>query len=222
MSYNSRRKKPRGPRFGESHIVTKDDGTVCNWQREYVGYGFTTFHFVGSLAGVSAAVEREQKKYPEGWYGGFYGEPEDLGSGLYLVYGSHSESCEMTDLLTRLKEATAASRELDFWITCRAWDASCDYTDEELQADIDLVGIGGMYVEKPFTSSIDAALALVERKLPGWACGFDCGPKTIIAFVDRHDFSMRLLGAKYTAEAKTVPLAILQSLFLALQETDHG
>lgn len=94
MSYGSRRTKPRGPRFGESHIVTRDDGTVCNWQREYIGYGSTTFHFVGSLEGVNAAVEREQKNYPIGWYCGFYGEAEDLGNGLYLVYGSHSESCE--------------------------------------------------------------------------------------------------------------------------------
>lgn len=88
------RRKERGPRFGESHIVTKDDGTVCNWQREYVGYGFTTFHFVGSLEGVQAAVKREQINYPPNGYGGRYCEPEDLGYGLFLVYGSHSESCD--------------------------------------------------------------------------------------------------------------------------------
>ena len=88
------RRRERGPRFGEAHIVTMDDGTVCNWQREYVGYGFTTFHFVGSIEGVQEAVKREKTNYPEGWYGGFYGEPEDLGNGLFLVYGSHSESCE--------------------------------------------------------------------------------------------------------------------------------
>lgn len=86
--------RKRGARFGESHIVTREDGTVCNWQREYIGYGFTTFHFIGSLEGVNAAVEREKTNYPVNGYGGRYCEPEDLGAGLFLVYGSHSESCE--------------------------------------------------------------------------------------------------------------------------------
>lgn len=89
-----RRNRERGPRFGQSHIATFEDGTVMCWQREYVGYGFTIFHFVGTLNGVTAAVKREQHRYPLVAYGGHYREPEDLGEGLFIVSGSHSESCE--------------------------------------------------------------------------------------------------------------------------------
>jgi hypothetical protein len=80
--------------FGESHIVTMEDGTVCNRQRENIGYGFTRLHFVGSIEGVKTAVEREKINYPVNGYGGHYRDPEDLGDGLFLVYGSHSESCD--------------------------------------------------------------------------------------------------------------------------------
>jgi hypothetical protein len=59
------------------------------------------------------------------------------------------------------------------------------------------------------TSDIGAALAFVERVLPGWARGFDDGPKTCIAFVDPHDFSDRFTGARHTAEGPTPAIALL-------------
>lgn len=67
-----------------------------------------------------------------------------------------------------------------------------------------------------FTSSVDAVLSLIEKKLPGWASGFDAGPKTIIAFVDRHDYADRWLSAAFTAEAATPALALLLALLEAL------
>ena len=73
----------------------------------------------------------------------------------------------IADLIEMLKKAEAGSRELDFWLSARIFDPS-DESDEALQADIDLVGIDGMWVDAPFTASLDAAVALAGKVLPGW------------------------------------------------------
>jgi hypothetical protein len=74
------------------------------------------------------------------------------------------------------------------------------------------------YPPKPwnYTASVDAALTFVERVLPGWARGFDDGPKTCIAFVDPHDFSDRFTGARYTAKGPTPAIALLLAAISAL------
>jgi hypothetical protein len=94
MSYHRRNKRPQGPRFGQPHAGTNADGMYYHRQREYIGYGFSHIHFVGTLEQVLAATEREKTSYPMNGYGGHYCAPEDLGDGLFLVYIHHSESCE--------------------------------------------------------------------------------------------------------------------------------
>ena len=112
-------------------------------------------------------------------------------------------------ILERLKAATGPDRELDFWISARAWDPS-HHTDAELQADIDLVGIEGMVIDKPFTSSVDAALALVERLLPDSRGDVHWGNRGAKASVLCSD------GSRTYHEGATPSLAILKSLFTAL------
>ena len=56
---------------------------------------------------------------------------------------------------------------------------------------------------EPVTASLDASVALVEKMLPGWACGGDFGRQTKMAFVDPHDYSDRFRGAGYTATGPT-------------------
>ena len=73
---------------------------------------------------------------------------------------------------------------------------------------------------RSFTANVNDALWLVKVTLPGWACGFDAGPKTNIAFVDPHDFSDRMFGARHTAEAATPAIALLIALFRALEVSD--
>ena len=73
---------------------------------------------------------------------------------------------DLTSLIEKLEQAEGPKRELDFWLSVRVFDPS-SHTDDELQADIELVGIEGMVIEAPFTSSIDAAVSLAERVLPG-------------------------------------------------------
>ncbi len=72
-----------------------------------------------------------------------------------------------------------------------------------------------------FTTSLDAAVALVERVLPGWAKGFDGGPKTRIAFVDQHDHDDRMFGARYTAEGPTPAIALILAALRALHAQEE-
>ena len=70
-------------------------------------------------------------------------------------------------LLDRVSAAKGPDRELDFWLGIRFGREPTRHSDEELQADIDQVGIEGMVIEAPFTSSADAALGLVRRCVTG-------------------------------------------------------
>jgi hypothetical protein len=69
-----------------------------------------------------------------------------------------------SELERRLSEATGGSRELDDAVDAALWPESAKYRHAALSR-----GDYTTYPEPaPVTSSIDAALALVERKLPGW------------------------------------------------------
>ncbi len=69
-----------------------------------------------------------------------------------------------------------------------------------------------------FTTKTDDAGWLVETLLPGWAYGFDAGPKTRIAFVDPHDHADRWLGARYTAEGPSPAIALCIALLRSLSD----
>lgn len=136
----------------------------------------------------------------------------------------------MRDLIERLEKASGADQELDLAIF-EAIHPKGSLTDSGWRWTRRKIAPLGVvwywldrhkiaqpdYVQK-YTASIDAALALVEKVLPGWASGYDAGPKTVIAFVDSHDFADRVFGARYTAEAATPPLAILLALLRALKQ----
>lgn len=68
-----------------------------------------------------------------------------------------------------------------------------------------------------YTGRTDDAIALIRRVLPGWACGFDAGPKTNIAFVDPRDHADRFLGARHTAEAATPAISLCLAALQALE-----
>ena len=111
------------------------------------------------------------------------------------------------DLIERLEKATGPDREIDTAIE-ELFDPS--FRDSTLRQ------------ATRYTASLDAAVALVEKMLPGWACGFDAGSKTSIAFVDPHDFADRFLGARYTAQAATPAIALLIALLRALSNRERG
>lgn len=84
----------------------------------------------------------------------------------------------MTDLIKRLEEAEAGGRELDaaiavliggfFAVKSRLNPAVPDYGYFDAEGAPVLPGHGGDQMVPRYTTSLDAALALAERVLPGW------------------------------------------------------
>ena len=74
----------------------------------------------------------------------------------------------------------------------------------------------------PFTASIDAALTLLERKLPGWTHGHEKFPANELFNAGGYQFfaaedHSRLDGGYGHGEARTLPLAICLALLKALR-----
>lgn len=80
-----------------------------------------------------------------------------------------------TPLITRLEEAAEGSRELDELV---ALGTTHPYG----------IGPSGRAALLPYTTSIDAALALASRVLPEMNCiGFDKSPSGVEAYVSRNN-----------------------------------
>lgn len=84
---------------------------------------------------------------------------------------------DIDQIIAALEESKGPDKRIDFWISCRIFDPS-PHTDEELNADIDLVGLDNMVIKRPFTSSVDAAIELCGKIMPGWGGFLDFGGAT--------------------------------------------
>jgi hypothetical protein len=133
----------------------------------------------------------------------------------------------MTDILKRLKAATGPSRELDARIhqalfpdqqiminggSVRHKMPAQYSTIATISIDTwqgDFEGLASMFFTERYTASIDAALALVDRMLPGhdYILGHTNEGLTIHA----------QLGPNEMCFGETLPLAILTALFTALE-----
>ena len=112
MAYWDKKQKAR---FSDSSVHVKDDGTVVHHQYEYVGYGRHCYNFVGTLEGVTAAVEDVKRSYPPAGYGTSfnwppgrtyqfpvtsagklieYEQPVEIAPGIWHLWGSHSNSSD--------------------------------------------------------------------------------------------------------------------------------
>lgn len=125
---------------------------------------------------------------------------------------------ELRDLAEMLNAATGASRELDAEIAnATGWRLVWnDVFDISVREWVDANGIykAQENAQPNFTSSIDAALALVERLLPGWEwsvwrCGEVCGATVYNTPKDEIEPSI-------SSHAPTAPLSILRALVAAL------
>ncbi len=134
------------------------------------------------------------------------------------------------NLLSRLQGLSAPDREVDalIWLqltpgaTRKQWSYIHTATQRECHVDETRNADGRLTIVPELTASLDAAVALCERVLPGWAKGFDGGPKTCIAFVDPHDYDDRMFGARYTACAPTPAIALLIAILTALETRENG
>ena len=79
---------------------------------------------------------------------------------------------DINQIITSLEQATGPDKVIDFWIGVALFDPSKESV-QDLQRDIDLVGIEGMHIDRPFTESVDAAFELGLKLLPDW--GFQVG-----------------------------------------------
>jgi len=105
--------------YDDSYIRQSEDGLVHLTQRKYTGYGFTEGILVGTKQQIDDAVADIYRKYPPAGYGTMISWPPDpikyknrlqpssgwsslpiyapyeqLGEDLWVLWYSHSESCE--------------------------------------------------------------------------------------------------------------------------------
>lgn len=101
--------------YGKSYVTLHSGGATVHSQTNNVGYGFTEYYIVGTMQEVSLAVDGILSRYPNDPYGTFFnwppntkkitwgpheGEPlehraaEDLGNGLWLLTGKHSNTSD--------------------------------------------------------------------------------------------------------------------------------
>lgn len=130
----------------------------------------------------------------------------------------------MTDyasLIERLEKADGPDRNLDgaiYWHLLEENRAERELWWVELQFSATPENVDW---RKPFTSSLDAALSLVERKLPGWVWGVTSpdNPEDDPALQRQH-FTARLRKSVVIirAHAPTPALAVCLALLRALSE----
>jgi len=148
----------------------------------------------------------------------------------------------MTDLdalRARVGAATGPDRGLDLalGIALAGWrvgtlvegrfvasrDGSGDFVEDH-EGGINSVRPGSLYTA--WTESIDEALALVERVLPGWGCGVQLFPASEVLNPDGAQAFVTNGTAYEGCDHKTAPLAILSALLAALpastQEMNDG
>lgn len=120
----------------------------------------------------------------------------------------------LSALLDRVSEARGGDREIDHLVH----DALVEPIGNRIY---NTKANGGQFIcadvtAPEYTASIDAALALVEKKLPGWAWKLDRAfgePPYIVAVVASRPIDVT---AAHAGEAPTAPLAILSALLRAL------
>lgn len=141
----------------------------------------------------------------------------------------------LPDLLARVRAAEGPSREIDCALACALdgfWVELAAYPNQDgtiLRADFcrtnedggwSSPGHGGDQMVRAYTASLDAALALVERVLPGWhwEVGKEPDKPLFSAWVVRDD------GTASSGEtwAPTPALALLAALLTALIVTGNA
>jgi hypothetical protein len=121
----------------------------------------------------------------------------------------------MTDLIARLEAATEGSRELDAYVA-RAVGINVTYSNEITPEPC---GDDDCYLPN-YTTSIDAALALIERKLPGSYIDLS-GPRKYLHIPTPAPNHWRAeIRAQSFGWGATAPLALVLAILRALSAHD--
>lgn len=133
------------------------------------------------------------------------------------------EGLSLSDLIARVEAATGPDRELDglMEVAARWAQASSVGLKPEHRArwECDAQGWvrsqGTIYPAATFTASLDAALALVERVLPGWFVGLQ--QNRFVGDERRWTAYITLNDGEHEATTYAPALALLAALLRALQ-----
>lgn len=109
---------------------------------------------------------------------------------------------DLNELLERVKAATGPDRQLDYALFCHF-------------APRDVASAWHPHEGHQYTASIDAAVALCERLLPGWKASHGEFSWSF-GFQDERVWTCKLRYYRTKAHAPTLPLAILAGLLQAL------
>lgn len=139
---------------------------------------------------------------------------------------------DLTPLIQRVEAASGADRELDALIQAALRVQSPSLTAKWLEGWAGPWAAGGdrvfliledgrrgpNFISMPLSASVDSALFLMERVLPGWdyCLSRGSGEPPMAALAPRHQV------AEVEASAATLPLAILSALLRALQAQQEG
>lgn len=135
----------------------------------------------------------------------------------------------ISELIERVEKATTGSRELDAEIA-RAlglipegpgWtESSPGIWHKNLRWGRVNAEFDGVYSPPSFTTSIDAALALVEAKLPGWSYGVAMRGDKLRreGCDDERAYAWLKNGEQAEADAPTLALALCLALLSALEK----
>jgi hypothetical protein len=141
-----------------------------------------------------------------------------------------SPSPDIVGLLERVEAATGPDRELDYelalyekapdWRKRKPWKQTNGWAKPDVASTSWAVlfydGGGNALPVPQYTASLDAALALCERVLPGWVVQLETwrDPAATARLAE-----WNIGEAEHEGHARTLPLALLAALLRALLET---
>jgi hypothetical protein len=134
------------------------------------------------------------------------------------------ERLAIDELIERCRKAEGPDRELDFLIhthVVHPLTGDENYTLQDVMDDLAMLGPEGMTIDAPWTASIDAITALIEKELTGcgWyvARGVAEGRPAVTAAIYPSLEATKPI-AKDTGA--TAPLALCLALLIALQSKE--
>lgn len=132
---------------------------------------------------------------------------------------------DLSELIERVRNATGPDRELDGEITTALGDGPGDGWELITHSPGMFMMDAGRWIKggrirtpKPFTASLDAITALIEKKLPGWDWGASSlGDDGTFGEIWEHGWHDDTV---VNTTHRTAPLALCLAFLLALQSQD--
>lgn len=128
----------------------------------------------------------------------------------------HNQMTDLPALLSRLEAAEGPSRELDSEIVRVLCPSAVVTTylasdDEDSVFHAQSLGLSDRASVPAYTASLDAALALAERALPGWGWSITRKDKWSWVCVNEPDATVEIVRGEHTQPALALCIAIVKA-----------